>query len=143
MQPQAPIDQQQLHETAQELSIEMQQLRDEVRVNRVPRWWHRFSDPFAEWRARRHVGKPRSTRLLAQPWVPYVIIPTIALIWVPDNYKVECLYWLDGVHERTRTRVHLWYWRQTMPAAQYAQLMEQMEKNVPRSQRVQSPNCPL
>ncbi len=146
MQPPEAIDQKQLHQTAQELTMEFQQLRDEsYRVSRrTPRWWHKYVDGFQDWRHHRRLQKgSQTTKLIARPWVPYVVATSLALIWIPDSYKINFLYWVDSTHEKVKLNIHLWYWKQVMPPEKYALLMEQMEQNMPKSKRVQSPDCPL
>jgi hypothetical protein len=142
-----PVDQKELHQTAQELNFEFQQLRDEEysrsRRTGKPKLRHKIIDGFFDWRHQRRLNKKQSTKLMGRKWVPYVLLSGLALIWTPDQYKISFLYWLDGVHESVKLNIHLWYWRQVMPKEQYALLMEQMEQNMPKGKRIQSPDCPM
>ncbi len=90
-------------------------------------------------------AKPKKSRepLIARWWVPYVCGAALVGIWIPDKYKVRALYYIDEGHDNIKLQVHKWYWRATMPADKYALLMEQLEANVPKGQRVESTDCPL
>jgi hypothetical protein len=81
--------------------------------------------------------------LLSRWWVPYACILGIVAIWTPDKYKVRALYYADDAHDRFKLWVHTWYWWATMPTEKYSLLMEQLAANVPKSERVQSTDCPL
>ena len=152
MQPLEPIDPTDLQRAAQDMQYEMQMLMEHDGTNkggpnkgaRPPSsWaWRRYADRFYDWRNHRRAAKGKQM-LIMRPWVPYVLVSSVALMWVPDKYKIAALYTIDAMHEEVKLKVHCWYWRRTMPSAQYALLMEQMEANVPRTKRVESPNCPL
>ena len=81
--------------------------------------------------------------LIQRPWIPYACIAGIVLIWIPDRYKVNTLMWLDDTHEKIKHVVHLQYWKYTMPSDQYVLLLEQLQSNVPKWERVQTSDCPL
>jgi hypothetical protein len=83
------------------------------------------------------------TPLIGRTWVPWLCLAGMGLVWVPDRTKVDMLLFADDMHERLRLRVHKWYWRMTMDPVQFAILMEQLEANVSKAERVESTKCPL
>jgi hypothetical protein len=99
-----------------------------------------------EWRERLAEQASRARRrqpILQRWWFPWLCMGGIFLIWTPDKYKVKSLMWLDEKHEQLKAAVHLTYWKYTMPADQYALLLQQLEANVPKGNRVKASDCPL
>ena len=141
--PMEPIDQRELERTAQQLSFELAELERDAAANRTPRFWHKWTDAWAQRRHERINKRRGVTPLIGRRWVPWVCFAGVGLIWLPDQQKVRALLAFDELHERVKMRIHCWYWQRTMDPEQFALLMEQIEKSVPRSKCVESTKCPL
>ncbi|RNF04718.1 hypothetical protein TraAM80_05052 [Trypanosoma rangeli] len=79
--------------------------------------------------------------LIQRWWVPCVCVAGLVVIWTPDVWKLRTLYWCDHKYALLRQSVHRAYWRATMCAADYEQLMQELGQSQPRS--VKATKCPL
>jgi hypothetical protein len=140
-----PMDRKDMMAAAEDLMLEMRRIDEERFKNRKPRPWHKYTDGFAQWHHARKQERyaRKGGPLIYRRWVPYALMASFIAIWIPDSYKIKFLYRVDEWHDKFKFRVHCWYWRRTMEPAQYARLMEQLEANVPKSNREKSPDCPL
>lgn len=117
----------------QQLNAELDQMeREYAETSRLGRLTRRLP-----------AAKTQRQPLIARWWIPYVCAAGVLAVWTPDQFKVRALYWMDQRHDNVKLAVHKWYWYYTMPADRYAILMEQLEANVPKSERVKSTDCPL
>lgn len=84
------------------------------------------------------------TPLLMRRWVPYVCVAAICVVWIPDMYKLRALHWCDARYAKLRRDIHTEYWRWTMPPDEFAELMQQIEAQIPKHRRsVKSSDCPF
>lgn len=132
------IDKQEAQRFAQELSMEIEEIyRNKEKDSRVWSWMSRKGLLHKD-------QKPKaSSPLIERKWVPYLCVGAVAMIWMPDEKKVQAMYWIDSMHEKLQLAVHKQYWKYTMPADRYAILMEQIEANVPKAEREKASDCPL
>ncbi|SCU66882.1 uncharacterized protein TEOVI_000773900 [Trypanosoma equiperdum] len=79
--------------------------------------------------------------IIQRPWVPYFCIGCLMLVWTPDIWKLRTLHWCDYQYAEFRRAVHRAYWRATMSAEDYKELMEELERGRPPPFGVSK--CPL
>ncbi|KAF5220957.1 hypothetical protein ECC02_005974 [Trypanosoma cruzi] len=79
--------------------------------------------------------------LIQRWWVPCVCVAGIVVIWTPDVWKLRTLYWCDYKYALFRQAIHKAYWRATMSAEEYEQLMQELEQGRPLSAK--ATKCPL
>ena len=79
----------------------------------------------------------------AARWVPYACIFSLAVLWIPDHLKIDGIRMGLNAYGNLQFAVHKAYWRWTMDPKEYETLMKQIEANVPKKDRVDSPDCPL
>ena len=100
------------------------------------RWFRRSNGPSMSYEHR--------TPLLMRRWVPYVCLAAIGMVWIPDMYKLRALHYCDARYAKFRRDIHTEYWRWTMPADEFAELMQQIEAQIPKHRRsVKSSDCPF
>jgi hypothetical protein len=87
---------------------------------------------------------PHSTPLLMRWWIPYACVFAIGLVWTPDTWKLRGLHYADSNYAALRRAIHTQYWRWTMDPTEFADLMKEIEANLPKNSRsVKSSDCPF
>ena len=133
----SPIDKGEVKKFAQHMQAEIDDIHTHHDKN------SKFMNWASKWNLMSRKQLSSKQMLFERWWFPWVCFGSIGAIWIPDETKIAALYWVDAKHEEVKLAIHKQYWRYTMPAEQYATLMEQLAANVPRGQRVQSSDCPL